>query len=266
MNFDFYSTYKEYPTVELLKIIQRADQYQEAAINAATQILSERNVSQEERDEVDSFYQALDNSSRQRTEKITAYRNKVDDFLEPVLRPSENIKPDKWLNILLLMIGLQYLWVLYGYIVSLVNFFQKVNHCTEFDFRIYSSRNLSYWDCFWKEFDPASLLGLFSLIYIPVMFYLLWKRKKWGWILLFVDNILPLLANIYMCYTIFINDWFFKPSPMPFITSIIVKSLIAFFIWRTSISDFFGVTKEIKFKTAVFSATISALFLLLMLA
>src|SRR6185295_2461365 len=108
MNVDFYQEYKDYSNIDLLKITKRPDDYQPAAVQAATEVLSERVVTPDEIEFVNQYYQEIEDDTKVRKEKIDAYKNKATSFFEPVINPSENVEPDKWVDILLLVIALQY--------------------------------------------------------------------------------------------------------------------------------------------------------------
>src|SRR3954464_10304228 len=101
MNFDFYEQYKDYSSTELLKIVKRPADFQPQAVAVAIQILSERQVTSEEIQLVDQYYQDIESSAKANKEKFDALKGKATDFFEPVLYPSEKVEPNKWVNILL---------------------------------------------------------------------------------------------------------------------------------------------------------------------
>ena len=110
MNFDFHHQYKDYSNIDLLKIVKRPAEYQSAAVTVATQILSERQVTPEETQFIEDYFQNIENSAKAKKIKVDAIKNKVVDFFEPVLQPSEKVEPSKWVNILVLLIAIQYAW------------------------------------------------------------------------------------------------------------------------------------------------------------
>src|SRR6266487_3556660 len=99
MNFNFYDQYKNYSNIDLLKIVKQPDNYQAAAVEAATQILNERQVSETELQQVDKYFQDIDAKEQLKKDKINFYKEKTVDFLEPVLKPTTEVKPHKWINI-----------------------------------------------------------------------------------------------------------------------------------------------------------------------
>ena len=261
MNFDFFDKYKDYSNIDLLKIVRRPSEYQVAAVDAATQILSEREVTQSDIDQVDIHFDEIDTETKRKTDKINSYKEKTADFFQPVLKPTSEVKPEKWLNILLLVIGLQYLWTLYINVSDLLRFVKFVIDCKSYGFDN-STETVSYWTCFSNRFDPLVFFQIVTLIYVPIIFYLLFKRKRWGWILLFADTLFGLISLISQSYIFFKYQQYHQGDTVSFFTQIIIKGLFVFFLWRNNISNFFNVTMEIKRKTAIVTMIVTVLFIL----
>lgn len=229
MNFDFYQQYKDYSNIDLLKIIKRPDDYQPAAVTVATQLLSERQVTSEEVHLIDKYFQEIDNSAKDKSEKIDKVKTKVSDFLEPVLQPSKKVEPDKWINILLLVIALQYLWSL----------FQIAKHV------------ISFLQCDFCSIDITLIAALLTSIYVPLIFYLLFKRRRWGWILLFADNLFSVVSRVSQSYLFFKYQSIHHGDITSFLLPILVKTAFVFFLWRDSIANHFRVSDATKKKTAL---------------
>ncbi len=229
MKFDFYNQYKDYSNSDLLKIIKRPNDYQTEAVDAATQIVKDRQVSEMEISEVEKYYTDIDKTGQFKKEKISSYKEKATDFFEPILQPGTEVKPGKWINILLLVIGLQYLWSFYNTVTYFIAFLQ-CNNC---------------------HFDFSVFFQFISLVYVPVVFFLLVKQKRWGWILLFADNLFGLVSRISRSYIFFKYHEFYHGDTSSFLIQILLKALFVFFLWKPSVSDFFGVTKSNKERTAV---------------
>lgn len=261
MNFDFHDKYKDYSNIDLLKIVRRPSEYQVAAVDAATQILSAREVTQSDLEQVDNYFDEIHTETKRKTDKINSYKEKTADFFEPVLKPTGEVKPEKWLNILLLIIGLQYLWTLYLNISDLVRFAKYVIECKSYGFDN-NTETVSYWTCFTSQFDPLIFFQLLTLIYVPIIFYLLFKRKRWGWILLFADTLFGLISSVSQSYLFFKYQQYHQGDTFSFLTLIIIKGLFVFFLWRNYISDFFNVTNETKKKIAIVTTIVTVLFIL----
>ena len=242
MDLNFYERYKDYSNIDLLKIAKRPGEYQPEAVAMANQLLNERQVISEEILFVDRYYEDIDNAIRNQKEKIDSYKEKVADFFQPIIHPTEKVEPAKWLNILLFIIVLQYAWSFYKTIRSLIRFL-----------------NCSY--CRW---DILYFVEILNLLYIPFIFYLLYKRKRWGWILLFADNLFTLISRLSQSYIFFKYQSIHQGSTTSFLFPILVKALFVFFLFRDSIANYFNINSDTKKKTAVALTIGTSFFILLM--
>lgn len=261
MNFDFHDKFKDYSNIELLKIVRQPTEYQVAAVDAATKTLSARDVTQSDLEQVEKYFDEINTETKRKTDKINFYKEKTTDFFEPVLNPTAEVKPEKWLNILLLVIGLQYLWTLYINISDLIRFLKYVIDCKSYGFDS-NTETVSYWTCFSSRFNPLIFFQILTFIYVPIIFYFLFKRKRWGWILLFADTLFGLISIVSQSYIFFKYQQYHHGDTFSFFTQIIIKGLFVFFLWRNYISDFFNVTKEVKKKTAIITTIVTVLFIL----
>lgn len=228
MNFDFYQEYKEYSNIDLLKILKQPTDFQPAAVAVARQILTERVVTNEEMQFVDEYFKDNHYTAKLKGENAELLNSKVADFLEPVLHPSEKVEPDKWVNILLLAIGIQYAWTLINAVKKLVIVFE----------------------CKYCHFDFGFTGQVLTLIYVPFIFFLLFKRRRWGWILLFADNLFSLILMLSESYPFFKYQNIHRGDTTSFLLPILIKGTFIFFLWREPITDHFRVTYEEKRKTA----------------
>lgn len=241
MDFDFYQQYKDYSNIDLLKIVKQPENYQPAAVAAAENILSERQLSAEEISTAEQYFTDIENSEKDKKEKIDALKNKVADFLEPVLSPKENIEPNKWLNILLLVIALQYVWTLYKTVKHLI-LFLKCKYCYA---------------------DISIVLGVITLLYVPLIFTLLFKKRRWGWILLFFDNLFFLITRVSESYIFFKYQSVHHGDTASFLVPILIRIAFACFLWRDSIANHFGITHETKKNTTLITSATALLFILI---
>ena len=168
MNLNFIEEFKDYSNLELLKIIKNPANYQPAALIAAQQILSTRIISQQELEEIENHLISIELEEQRSKEKILAYKSKIADALEPILIPGEESKPSKWLKWMLIVLVIQYARILYYTLPWIFRTLSYGGHYLEIVF----------------------LINCATLVYFPLIFILLLKRKKWGWILLFGDNII----------------------------------------------------------------------------
>ncbi|MBO9203508.1 MULTISPECIES: hypothetical protein [Niastella] len=242
MDFDFSQQYKDYSNVDLLKIVRQAENYQATAVAAAQDILRDRKISDEEMSAVDQYLQDLDNAEKDKKEKMDALKNKVTDFLEPVIHPSEKVEPGKWVNILLLVIAVQYVWMLYKTVWALIRFFQ----------------------CRLCTFDVSVIFLLLTLMYIPFIFFLLFKKRRWGWILLFADNVFALISGLGQSYIFFKYQSIHNGNTISFLLPLLIRAAFVAFLWRDPIASHFGAMQETKKNTAFITTGGSLLFVLIM--
>jgi hypothetical protein len=242
MDFDFCQLYKDYSNIELLKIIKSPLHYQPEAIEVATKILNNRHVTNEEEQIVEQYFDDIDKTAKAKREKIELLKDKATDFLEPVLHPSEKVEPKKWINIFLLVVAVQYAFFLFNSVQYAI-FFIKCDYCS---------------------IDITFFGQLFTLFYVPLIFFLLYKRRRWGWILLFADNIFSLLSRVAQSYMFFKYQSIHHGDTASFLLIIFVKALFVFFLWRDVIASYFGVTQETKKKTTFISIGGTLVFNLIM--
>jgi hypothetical protein len=239
MELDFTQIYKRTPTVELLQILEQPKLYQQAAIDAAREELLERGIAP---DEVESVRQKLEQEAAVKARR--AYTREVRtkavfDFLGPVSRPREAVTPVKWLRIFLLVVAIEYVWslvmVVRGIIVTI-----QIN-----DYRI-------------GAFDAIYLAG--QLCYPPLVFYLLLRRRCWGWILLFGECIFIGLTQISQTDAFIAYQSATGADASRFLLPILIRVAFAAFLWRQDISGFFSIAKKTKRMALKWSIAISALF------
>lgn len=242
MNQDFYQQYKGYSNTELLKIVKRPAEYQPKAVTVATQILTERQVTQEEHLIVDQYYHDIDSSANAKKQKVDFLKHKAADFFEPVLSPSENVQTSKWVNILLLAIAIQYAWLLFET----------------------SKRLLTYIQCDACSFDIIFFIDLSALIYVPLIFFLLFKRRRWGWNLLFADTLFGLISRVSQSYLFFKYQSIHQGDSAFFITAILVRAAIVFFLWREPVACYFGISDKRKKEIAMITTVCTLLIIIIL--
>jgi hypothetical protein len=66
MDFNFYDQFKDYSNIELLKMIKQLGAYQATTIEAATQILKDRQILASETEMVDLYFQNIEVHERTR--------------------------------------------------------------------------------------------------------------------------------------------------------------------------------------------------------
>lgn len=260
MDFNFCDQYKNYSNIDLLKILKQPNNYQAAAVDAAMQILKERQVSETEFLQADEYFQDIQAKEQIKKNKINFYKEKAADFLEPVLKPTTEVKPHKWINILLLVITLQYIWTLFINGKHLISFIGFVIDCKHNGFDS-SNEPITYWQCVLSSFDITIFFEFISIIYVPIICYLLYKRRRWGWILLFADNLFVFISLLGQSYIFFKYQQIHHGDTFSYLIQLIVRCAFGFFLWRDVVANYFGVMNETKRKTVIITVIVSLLFI-----
>ena len=236
MDFNFYEQYQTLSTAELLIIVgQQEGIYQPNAVEAAKSILDRRQVSEKDQKDAEIYFQNLADKQIQKQQRQVRLKSSAEDFFEPILRPGVELQPRKWLNLLLVAITVQYGW----------NFFLTVKEA------------IWFWNCTDCRFDFLTLTSYLTLLYVPVIFYLLYKKRRWGWILLFGDNLFCLLSEISQSYIFFKFQSIHHGSTAGFLFPVFLRTAFAYFLWRQDVAAFFSVTFKTKKETAVIATGIS---------
>lgn len=234
MESEFYKLYQTYDSPELLKILRRAGDYQPDAVAAAEKVLAERTVSDEEKEQADKYFRDIEAIAKARQQKMDGYKNTVADFLEPVLQPTEEMNPSKWLKFALLSIVIYYTW----------SFFETIRHFTN----VFKYQPHHY-------FDITDAGALLDLVYVPVLFWLLYKKNRWGWILLFGNNLAVAVGTLMFLAILLLPQYIKDPkgfhdyfSMLSFSTflGMVFQCGIVCFLWTSPISAYFNITPLIK--------------------
>lgn len=255
MPLNYLELLKKHSNSQLLKIIKQPDTHQADAINAAKQILAERNVSEEEIEAVDIELYHKETEKEIRAETAAALREeiskRVEHFVNPLNHSNKKLSIRYWLwAFIIIQIGL-YLWALPGYIRYLK---------------------------FSIHFDGSFLELLFivlyfaQFIYTPLFCYLLIKRKKAGWMLFLFNVIFSIFAGIIsisqqinnrdLYSELFnYNSWYDVPI---YLLGIAYNVFAMFFLLRTDVQLFFNISDEVKKSTIILSLLITLAFFLLL--
>jgi hypothetical protein len=233
--FDFLEQYQNYSTIELLKIVERPDDYQPLAVDAAAQILKERMITEEDKSAVEKYYLEIDKKEKEQKEKLKAYKDSVTDLVEPIVYPKETVEPRKFVRILLLLIALQYAWWFFNQTKRLIRIFK--HGVPPFEFLFY--------------------FQFINVLYVPIIFLLVYKRKKWGWILLFADSLFTLV--LLLSEVSFVIEGYFKS--LWYFYVIFIRLLFLLVLWRPMIAEHFKVTLHTKRNTFFLVIAIALAFL-----
>ena len=234
MESQFIEKYKSYSNFELLKITQKPDDYQEKAVDAANEILKDRGISEDDLREIEDYYFKEKQSEKENLEE------NIFDFLHTDYEPKEFHKPENWLNVFLLVVLFQYLFFFYNAIKYL-------------SFALYHKT---------IRLNIISLELTFFLFFTPILFYLIFKKHKLGWIILFLKNIF----NLFLLSPLFFQ--FLKTGNIPnnFSPIRIFFSLyyliFALFLLKPSISNLFEISPILKKTIVAITIAITLVYLI----
>lgn len=244
MDFDYKKNYEKFSNVELLKIVLQPAVYRADAINIANQVLTTREVAEQEKEQAELFVRQeaakkhFVDYTRKETEATIA--EKVQEFIDPRKNITGEIKPVLWVRVLVLVYIIRYLFDLPGYIRSLGWTIKEAG-----------------------LLDSFTIISLASIIYTPVFCYLMLKRKIWGW-RLFVFNavftllIIPLslIQTLWMAMEYsFINAG--EINYWSHLFSIFLYGFALFFLLNPVIANHFSVDVKTKKSTVVYSIVLS---------
>jgi hypothetical protein len=222
MKKDFLKNFENFSNIELLKMLIKPENYEVEAINAANKILSERSVTESEKQEVELHFHNLKAQETKKNEKTKTYKNTIFELFQPIISHGEDSTPSKWLNSFLVLIVIQFIW----YLIEAITSFFTIN------------------DSFTNIFNSLILL------YIMIVFYLLLKKNKWGWILLFAEKLFTVLISLFFLVIFMGESYFSEFNLKEFIWPLIIGLFFLVFLWRQEIVAFFNITDTEKIKFA----------------
>jgi hypothetical protein len=231
---DFFSKFSQYETKDLLKITLRPDNYQPTAVRIAFDILATREVSDDERNSAQCELVEEEALSAKTSKGLSEVRVKSGDFIRYLFQPSEKFEVKRWVYLLSIALGVQYIWQSV-YSIEYLVFFFKCESC-----------NLTM----------AEALYAFPLIFTPVLLILFLGRKKLGWSLAAFNS----LAVVIIATSLALLQ---SGSSIPAISvsdviELILHLCLLRFLMKDDITSYFKVQKRQKSNTIKISILISA--------
>jgi hypothetical protein len=158
--------YKEYTNKQLIEVVIKADDYQPAAVEMAKLILQQRDISNEEREQVKKAIEIEETTQEIKEQRKSESEDRIISFIKKLfnkINPLDKSEPatNKIINLTGLVFGYLLLEQLY-YSLDYLAFL--LEHESLLDF--------------------YSIVTLFEVIYLPLTIYFFFKRKKNGWIML----------------------------------------------------------------------------------
>lgn len=216
MKTDLHNQYKDQPTTNLLMITQRPGLYHADLVAVVAEILKTREVTQED----------LDNAEIQLNKvgsPVLAEALPVDSL------KAANDKNELWLKVILAVVVLDYLHLLYIDIKQFSHVFSR---------EVYSYRNVS-------------VGSFFDLLVLPFVFYMFYKRKRWGWITLFAVKLITIEPSLLFYF----REYWPVESGVNLLSysllAISINIAIIIVLWKRDICNVFKVNDRTKWVTAL---------------
>lgn len=245
---EFNERFKRYSNTELLRVIDNPDSYQSKAIKVAKELLSDRQLTEEEiksaKEELEMERQKKSDEKLKKRAVENKFRNVAKSMFDN-LNPIQKEKPtsEKTIKTISLLFGGLFLFQLYkefGTIISTL------------------ADNPAEW-------DVSVALFFLPLIVLSIAIILFYKRKKSGWLLLtlfltysaiFEIGFFIVMFNIYSSSSIGFNG--LLPQNLP-IVNLFLFLFFAGTIWaisRKNVRDIYGISKQTMILTISIMAII----------
>jgi len=224
MNFNFYEEFQNHSNEELIAIVRQTDAYQPEAVAAAYQHLNERQVSD---NEILGIKETSENN-------YSVGLN--EDAQEDLLVPHFTVQPtgafsNKWINILLGVIVLQFLAKAYFCFVEFYRY--RAFYVTHFSLILKTDFFITF-------------------LVLPIMFLLIIKRYKLAWFIFFAPNLLAALVVIARKATAIAYDYVDNYADLltPAI-AVAISGAYVVILWKDEVANLFSISKPARQKTAL---------------
>ncbi|MFC0515988.1 hypothetical protein ACFFGT_17330 [Mucilaginibacter angelicae] len=211
MNISLHDQYKDYSTVDLLKITMHPGSYEHAVIIEATEILKTRVITQADIEKAEDGFR--EDASPAPKKGLLANIFKISSY-----------NHEKWLNVILAIAVFEYLHLLYTDIIV----FDHLLYGYDYPYRMVNA--LSYID----------------LLYLPFVYYMFYKRMRWGWIALFGVKLFTIEPSLLFYF----NEYWpveHGIGLLPYsLLTILLDIPILIFLWKQEISNIFNVNSRTK--------------------
>jgi len=254
MTFDFQKRFANYTTVDLINIINNSSDYQPAAVEAASQILKERNVTETEIRDMQQTWAKDKTAANPNANNTVPGEGEIIDLLEPAVQPAGQLNARKWVNILLIVLAVQYMWVLYVYGWNLLQVCAYLVDCARSGFDAFGQ-------CAAQFANVSFLIELFVIAYTPIVVALIIKRKKLGWMLEFIVNLIAIISRVSTFYFYLKYQYAAKGNIFLVVLPLMIRVAFVYFLWRDEIAAYFNISEETKKKTATVTSLISLFYI-----
>src|SRR5690554_323782 len=245
--------YKEYTNKQLIKVIVKADDYQPEAVQIAKTIVSEREITPEERDEINETIEIEKKAQKEKEKKKRELEEKVSNRIKSIfneINPLNKTEPNgqKIVKLVFWVFGILYLFQLYYDFPLLISLFTDPP----------------------KRFEWEIIFFLIGVAYLPASLYHFYRLKRIGWILMCLYMIHSFLFSL----GTFISLWMlsnsddsvmFYNAPQPNFTYLILNSFFYIGTIYLLLKKQVTVIFSIDFKSQIYTLVLGSLGILISL-
>ena len=237
MEFDYYTLYKDWSTLDLVRVARTPNDYAPDAVTVAKNILKERLVSPEEMDAAEWELAQAEMAAAIGKPRFTDYIERFTEVFRPERGQASEAGPG-WYTLLLVLYGIYYIFNIYSVTRYLV-YLHRCETCLP---------------------DKAGIGWNLSLAsFITICFYLVLKQKSVGWAMLVIQTIVLSCAKVSLLFFIYEHHVFFPNLLASYVLPVLLYVAFGFFLWRPSVMGFFGITGPIKDKALLIGVSVGIL-------
>jgi len=251
---EFTERYKSLSNIELLKILEKQENYQKLAVESAKNELQNRKLSDKELEQVKSEILKQQLEKKKKTEKNIKREEKLKNygktFIETISPIQNEIQtPERIIRLITIVFG--------G--ISIYRFFK------EFGILRYLFTNSN------GGWDLSMLVYFFNLIILPIATFLFWKRKKTGWILLAIYLTYSAMSSLIMFFMNLgrqpsgfanLDTLFPTVSPLTYLVTLVFFGSSLWAISKKEIRGLYDLNKSTLFKVIVFTIIINGILII----
>jgi len=234
MEFDYYTLYKDWSTLDLVRVARTPNDYAPDAVIVAKNILNERGISLQEMDAAEWEVAQAEMAAAIGKPRVSDYIERITELFRPDRSDGPVVYSPPWFKLLLVLYGIYYTVNLY----SVIRYMVFLHRCID------CMPNVSgiVWDvCF--------------AVYITACIYLLLKQKRLGWAQLFIQAIAlgcGKLSRLVYSYEHHLDLYLLIPY---LVLPLLFYGGFGYLLCRPAILGFFHITDEFKKRVWLIATT-----------
>lgn len=237
MEFDYYTLYKDWSTLDLVRVARTPNDYAPDAVTVAKNILKERLVSLEEMDAAEWELAQAEMAAAIGKPRITDYIERFTEVFRPERGQASEAGPG-WYTLLLVLYGVYYIFNIYSVTRYLV-YLHRCKTCMP---------------------DNAGIGWNLSLaIFNTLCFYHVLKQRSLGWAMLLIQTIVLACVKVSWLFHYYEHRVFLSSFLPWYVLPFLLYVVFGFFLLRPSVIAFFGITGPIKDKALLIGVSVGIL-------